>query len=268
MSWVKLDDGFPEHPKVIRAGGQAAWLYVAALCYCGRNLTDGHIPAAVLPRLTDAKAPRRLAAALVRARLFIEDEDGWQIHDYGSYQPSRAQVEADRERARERAAKSRGTRAGMSQRTSPEVQALRAMGGKKGTTEALEDQGQVDACAPDREHVLLSQLLAGLIRQRDPKAKVAPLSKGWLDAIRLLIERDGRTPGEVEHVIRWCQADPFWQANILSAPKLRAKFDQLRAKASAPAPGPSGPPSAAAADAQVVEWQQRSAEYDALRRPA
>lgn len=140
------------------------------------------------------------------------------------------------------------------------------MGGKKGTTEALEDQGQADACAPDREHVLLSQLLAGLIRQRDPKAKVAPLSKGWLDAIRLLIERDGRTPGEVEHVIRWCQADPFWQANILSAPKLRAKFDQLRAKASAP--GPSGPPSAAAADAQVVEWQQRSAEYDALRRPA
>lgn len=263
MTWVKLDDGFPEHPKVIQAGGQAAWLYVAALCYSGRNLTDGHIPAAVLPRLTDLKSPGRLAEALVRARLFIEVDGGWQIHDYVRYQPSRSQVDAERERARERAAKSRRARADVSRRTcaevtEPDVDVHTDTDPKTETTTTSE--------RTDREHVLLSQLLADLIRQRDPKAKVAPLSKGWLDAIRLLLERDGRTPAEVEHVIRWCQADPFWQANILSAPKLRAKFDQLRAKASAR--GAAGSRSAAAADAQVVEWHQRSAEYDSMRRPA
>lgn len=265
MPWVRLDDGFPEHPKLIQAGAAAGWLYVAALCYSARNLTDGHIPAAVLPRLADVKAPGRLAAKLVEARLFIEVDGGWQIHDFERYQPTRAQVEADRERARERAAKSRSTRAGMSQRTSPEVQALRATGRER-STEAVEDQEQVDARAPDREHVRLSQLLADLIRQRDPKAKAAPLSKGWLDAIRLLIDRDGRSPAEVERVIRWCQADAFWQANILSAPKLRAKFDQLAAKAGAPGRLPQ--PGAAEADALVVQWLDKEPEYEAMRRPA
>ena len=72
MTWVKLDDGFPEHPKLIQAGAAAGWLYVAALCYSARNLTDGHIPAAVLPRLADVKAPGRLAAKLVEARLFTD----------------------------------------------------------------------------------------------------------------------------------------------------------------------------------------------------
>lgn len=126
--------------------------------------------------------------------------------------------------------------------------------------------GKQTQAQPDREHVLLSQLLADLIRQRDPKAKAAPLSKGWLDAIRLLIERDGRSPAEVERVIRWCQADAFWQSNILSAPKLRAKFDQLAAKAGAPGRLPQ--PGAAEADALVVQWLDKEPEYEAMRRPA
>lgn len=142
----------------------------------------------------------------------------------------------------------------------------RAFRSDPSSTETSEDQEQADARAPDREHVLLSQLLADLIRQRDPKAKAAPLSKGWLDAIRLLIERDGRTPAEVERVIRWCQADAFWQSNILSAPKLRAKFDQLAAKAGTPGRLPQ--PGAAEADALVVQWLDKEPEYEAMRRPA
>lgn len=76
----------------------------------------------------------------------------------------------------------------------------------------------------------LCRLLADLILQRDPKAKVAPDSERWLRAMRLLVESDGRSPVEVERVIRWCQADSFWQANILSAPTLRDKFDRLVAQ--------------------------------------
>lgn len=81
------------------------------------------------------------------------------------------------------------------------------------------------------EVLRLSNLLAELITARDEKARVDPESKLWLDSIRLLIERDGRPPADVEHVIRWCQRDPFWQQNILSARKLRDKFTQLWAKA-------------------------------------
>ena len=37
-----------------------------------------------------------------------------------------------------------------------------------------------------------------------------------------------RTPEQIEAAIRWCQADEFWRSNILSASKLREKYDQLR----------------------------------------
>lgn len=53
------------------------------------------------------------------------------------------------------------------------------------------------------------------------------------DAMRLLIDKDGRTPEQIAACIRWCQADEFWRSNILSASKLRDKYDQLRLKASA-----------------------------------
>lgn len=54
------------------------------------------------------------------------------------------------------------------------------------------------------------------------------VTKRWLAAARLLIDRDGRTPEQVEACIRWCQADEFWRTNILSMPKLREQYDRLR----------------------------------------
>ena len=55
-------------------------------------------------------------------------------------------------------------------------------------------------------------------------------TKGNHDAIRLLIDRDGADPAQIANVIRWCQQDNFWKANILSGTKLREKFGQLEAK--------------------------------------
>lgn len=78
--------------------------------------------------------------------------------------------------------------------------------------------------ADDQE---LSHLLAELINQRDPKAKVAPNSASWQRDMRLLIkDRDGDVQ-EVERVLRWSQADHFWQSNILSPGKLRKQFTML-----------------------------------------
>jgi hypothetical protein len=59
MTWVKLDDQFPSHPKMVLAGGDAAWLHVCALCYCGQHLTDGKFPKAIVGRLenNDAAPP-------------------------------------------------------------------------------------------------------------------------------------------------------------------------------------------------------------------
>ena len=98
--WVKLDDNFAEHPKLIKAGPRAGWLHVAALCYCSRQLTDGHIPETAL-RLLMAGG-RVLADRLVEAGLWEPEGDGWHIHDYLDYQPSAAKVRAERQSAQER----------------------------------------------------------------------------------------------------------------------------------------------------------------------
>ena len=68
------------------------------------------------------------------------------------------------------------------------------------------------------------------MRALDPKAKGDPRSFAWLDPLRLLLDRDGRTQDEIEQVIRWVQADGCWRANILSPGKLRDKFSQLVAR--------------------------------------
>jgi len=53
----------------------------------------------------------------------------------------------------------------------------------------------------------------------------------WRDAARLMLDKDGRTEQQAHDAIDWCQADEFWRANILSMPKLREKYDQLRLQA-------------------------------------
>ena len=103
MSWVRLDDVFPTHPKMIAAGGDAGWLHVCALCYCAEHLTDGVIPKAMVPRLSDRENPERLAARLVEVNVWQIEEDSYRIRDFLDYNRSRAEVESERLAARERA---------------------------------------------------------------------------------------------------------------------------------------------------------------------
>ncbi|MGM0137631.1 hypothetical protein IGI65_000033 [Enterococcus sp. DIV0755b] len=53
----------------------------------------------------------------------------------------------------------------------------------------------------------------------------------WADDIRKMIEIDKRTEDQVSRMIDWSQANSFWAANILSAKKLREKYDTMAAQA-------------------------------------
>ena len=103
MAWVKIDDQFPQHPKIIRAGPLGMALQVAALCYANRYLTDGFIPKDSVPLLLSFNGtypPDVLAAKLVEVGIWTQAPGGYQIHDYDKYQPTKAQVLAERERNR------------------------------------------------------------------------------------------------------------------------------------------------------------------------
>jgi hypothetical protein len=95
MSWVRIDDGFADHPKVARAGPLALAAHVRGLCYAARQLTNGYIPMAVADAIcVELRAlDRRVVPAwLVRHKLWHRAPGGYRIHDYLAYNPHRDDV--------------------------------------------------------------------------------------------------------------------------------------------------------------------------------
>jgi hypothetical protein len=89
------------------------------------------------------------------------------------------------------------------------------------------DQGsRTKDSAPTAADAPLCFLLADLIEANGSKRPT--VTKRWADAERLMLERDERDPVKAERLLRWCQADEFWCSNILSMPKFRDQYDQLR----------------------------------------
>ena len=64
-------------------------------------------------------------------------------------------------------------------------------------------------------------------------SKKPEITDQWLTDARLLIDKDKREPEAAARLIRWCQDDSFWRSNILSMPKFRKQYDQLRLAANA-----------------------------------
>jgi len=52
----------------------------------------------------------------------------------------------------------------------------------------------------------------------------------WARHIDLMLRVDKRNIDDIKTIIKWCQNDPFWKANIWSTERLRDKFDQLLVK--------------------------------------
>jgi hypothetical protein len=98
VPWSKLDDQFYDHPKTVAVGTLGAGLFALALSWTAKALTDGFVPAAMIPRLVaDIEDPIALADALVDAGMFEAVKGGYLIHDYLKYNPPAAKVKAKRE---------------------------------------------------------------------------------------------------------------------------------------------------------------------------
>jgi hypothetical protein len=107
VAWVRIDDHFPDHPKIVSVGPLAAWLHVAGLCYCNRMLTNGFIPMSQVDRLSPHREdqdihahPMNLAQRLCDFGLWMGAErkgvPGFLIHDYLKYQHSKKYILEDR----------------------------------------------------------------------------------------------------------------------------------------------------------------------------
>lgn len=126
MPWVQLDDRIASHPKIVRAGPEAAWMWAAAIAYCNLHLTDGFVPARALTTLGPYARPRQVADRLVEARkpggqhgLFERRGDDYAVHDYLQHNPTAEEVLRRRAEAAAKKAKQRGGHHGLSPGDNP-----------------------------------------------------------------------------------------------------------------------------------------------------
>jgi hypothetical protein len=113
VAWARLDDGFYDHPKITRVWRRcpgAVGLHARVIAYCARHETDGHILAEIVTGLSPLQRDREAQVkALIEEGLWYQGEDGFVIHDYLDYNPSREQINhkraEDRERKRDQRAK-------------------------------------------------------------------------------------------------------------------------------------------------------------------
>jgi hypothetical protein len=109
VTWFRVDDGFPEHPKLAalekqpRLWAESVSLWIAAGCYCAKHLTDGVVPKVKLKRMVPFNA-QNAAKALVGSGLWEDTGEAYAFRNWLEYQPSRQRVESERGGARQRMA--------------------------------------------------------------------------------------------------------------------------------------------------------------------
>ena len=101
MTWIKIDDSFPDHPKIIGLTDKAFRTHIQGLCYCGRFLTDGFIPF-VAVQLMATNPETKPTDELEAKGLWLRNDKGFLIVNYLEHQTSKRQVEDKREANRER----------------------------------------------------------------------------------------------------------------------------------------------------------------------
>lgn len=103
--YVPLDTEFFRRPRIVRLGLEGRALYLAGLCWCKQQLTDGSIPYEALPSLVaDAGIERRrvdkAVAALVLNDAWEANGEGWHVADWSQWNKTRAEIDEESERKR------------------------------------------------------------------------------------------------------------------------------------------------------------------------
>ena len=103
MAWLKIDDGFAEHPKIEALSDRELRIHVAAMCMSARNLTDGKVsPRDARALLGRHRGRMKHINRLVEVGVWAQTQDGWEINDYLHYNPTADSVREERRKAAQR----------------------------------------------------------------------------------------------------------------------------------------------------------------------
>jgi hypothetical protein len=223
---------FWTHPKVSRLSDAAFRAFVESNGQSRMRETDGVLEPDDAEFLWKPDVLEELVRSHPSRPLMFKDDDGnYVLRDYAEHQFTKDDRDRLSQKRKEAAEKRWGNANALQvQSKSMQPDARKEIGIGTGEEVGNEVDGYVSstvANATDRPEITeLLDLLDSEIRANG--GKPPSRSKKNIDAARLLIDKDGRSVDQIAKAIRWCQADEFWRANILSMSKLREKYDQLR----------------------------------------
>ena len=228
--FARLSLDYADHPKIQCLSDGAFRAHVEMILYARRYETDGRIPKRFAKRFGSESLSELLTNDEANPSLEEDEAGDYWLYGFADMQETRAEIEARRLVNAEN-----GRRGGLAKKRTAKRTASESLSEKEAETESETDissSSPTADAAEDREDVQsLCQHLADRIVANGSKQPT--IGKGWIDAARLLLDRDARDLDEAHRLIDWCQDDSFWRTNVLSMPKFREKYDALRLRAGA-----------------------------------
>lgn len=112
MAWIRLDDDYVHHPKFTALSHGAFRLWHEGMAHCKKLLTNGFISRTYLAGFRYGKSAfvRELVtpSSPGASALWMEEAEGYRVHDYLDWNPSREEELQDREAAKKRMRAYRG----------------------------------------------------------------------------------------------------------------------------------------------------------------
>lgn len=240
--FMTFPNDFWQHPKIEPLSDGAFRVFVEMNGYSRMQDLDGRIPVSLARRKWKPRSIEELLTTHPTRPVLLQHGDDYVLRDYAQHQETRTEREARVARNTEN-----GRRGGRPRKNPQETHSDTDSDSEPeptGNPDKTEKKAEIEIeleiekipseslssdaalAAPRPEIDALLDLLDSEIVSNGSKPPARTQKNR--DAIRLMLDRDGRTVEQIENAIRWCQADSFWRSNILSAVKLREKYDQLR----------------------------------------
>jgi hypothetical protein len=246
MAWIESHETLQNHPKTKRlrrllkingvtAVGHLHYLWWWAM----KHAQDGNLDKYDALDIADAceweDEEEIFFNALVESGFIDETETGYCLHDWYEYAGKMIEL-----RARDAARKKEYREKKAQKAQNPEDVHRTSMGhpeeSEGNLSESIRNPNPNPNPNPKTSKTLkefsqettdLTTHLIDMMKMNNPNVKIPSNLETWNDAIDKLQRLDKHDFWLIRSVIDWSQQDKFWKSNILSAPKLREKFDTL-----------------------------------------
>lgn len=223
---------YADHPKIAGLSDSAFRTHVEMILYSRRYLTDGQIAKQIAKRWPSEALSELQANHPDAPSLIALDGGGYEIHGFSDMQETRAEVEKRRQIRAESGRKGGLARAKHGAKHGAKQNPSRDRDRDRDRTKDNSISSEVAVATPDPPRPEIEEILDYLDEKIVANGCKKPgRNKRNRDAVRLMLDLDGRKPDQIRAAIDFATGDEFWRSNILSASKLREKYDTLAMQA-------------------------------------